>query len=118
MSNIDLTGQKFGRLTVIDRADDYVPPSGSKRPMWNCLCDCGSLVKIRQSSLINNESKSCGCLQKELLSQRVSKHHDAGTRLYAIWDSMRQRCKDAGANDTLSKPQIGQLVDLLDTYLQ
>lgn len=42
----------------------------------------------------SGDTKSCGCLQKEGVSQRFSKHHGFGTRLYAIWDSMRQRCNN------------------------
>lgn len=90
----NLVGQKFGRLKVISRAEDNVSKSGYRTVMWNCICDCGNQVTVRGKSLKNGDSKSCGCLQKELISQRASKHHGVGTRLYAIWDSMRQRCNN------------------------
>lgn len=91
----DLIGKRFGRLTVIERAPDYITPSdGRHRRVWRCQCDCGNIKDIRETCLKSGESKSCGCLFKETMSKIHSKHHEAGTRtrLYAIWDSMRQRC--------------------------
>ena len=49
----DLTGQRFGRLTVICRANDFVCSSGRKITMWHCLCDCGTEKDIASTSLIN-----------------------------------------------------------------
>lgn len=39
---IDLTGKRFGRLTVIDRAPDKIGPKGYRETYWNCICDCGN----------------------------------------------------------------------------
>lgn len=90
----DLTGMKFGRLFV-DSLDVEAYNSGvRKKAMWRCVCDCGNVVTVRGSSLTGGISKSCGCLQKEGMSQRASKHHGFGTRLYNIWNSMRQRCNN------------------------
>ena len=47
----DLTGQKFDRLTVIKRIDDYVSPSGHKYVYWFCKCDCGNEVSVISSNL-------------------------------------------------------------------
>lgn len=90
----DLTGMRFGRWTVESRAEDHIAPSGYKTAMWNCICDCGIRKVVRGKSLRNGISKSCGCLQKELLSDRAGKHRGFGTRLYTIWNSMRQRCNN------------------------
>lgn len=62
--------------------------------MWVCRCDCGNTKVVRGKSLTSGVTSSCGCLQKELLSNRASKHHGFGTRLYAVWNSMRQRCNN------------------------
>lgn len=58
----DLTGQKFGRLTVIKRDEQK-----TDRVYWLCQCDCGNpnLVSIRSSNLTSGDTKSCGCLKKE-----------------------------------------------------
>lgn len=61
----DLTGQRFGRWTVVNRADDKKTPKKGYVPMWNCICDCGTLRIVADLSLRYNRSKSCGCLQKE-----------------------------------------------------
>lgn len=90
----NLIGNRYGRLTVVDEADDLVSSSGYHTVRWKCLCDCGTEVIIRGKCLTQGVTKSCGCLQCEQLSKRVSKHHDQGSRLYAIWDSMRQRCNN------------------------
>lgn len=92
MPTNDLTGMKFGRLTVISRAKDIISESGYKTAMWNCVCDCGNTKVVRGKCLTGGVTKSCGCYAKEAVSARKTKHGDAGTRLYAIWDSMRQRC--------------------------
>lgn len=76
------------------RAPDKVLQSGYHEKMWNCICDCGTLKTVRWKSLRGGISKSCGCFQKEELSKRVSKHGGFGTRLYAVWNSMRQRCNN------------------------
>lgn len=84
----DLTGQKFGRLTVIKR----VSPIGQK-VRWLCRCDCGNLKDIAAFELTSGNTKSCGCLQDEARHRRRNPD-GRGTRLYGVWKSMRQRCRD------------------------
>lgn len=62
----DLTGQRFGRLTVVERAEDYVEPkSGRHRARWLCNCDCGNKTIILDCNLMKkNGTKSCGCLRQ------------------------------------------------------
>ena len=67
---IDLTGQKFGRLTVIERAENKIEPSGHQKTQWECKCDCGNVVVVLGDLLRRNVTKSCGCLNSELVSQR------------------------------------------------
>ena len=57
----DLTGQTFGRLTVISRASN----SKVGQCRWNCVCSCGNKVVVQSSSLITGNTKSCGCLSQE-----------------------------------------------------
>lgn len=94
----NLTGNRFGRWTAIDAAEDQITAKGYHNKMWKCMCDCGNIKNVRGKTLTSGVSKSCGCLQKELLSERASKHHGFGTRLYAIWNSMRQRCNNPNHN--------------------
>ena len=50
-------------LTVIGRADNYIMPSGQHQTMWNCICECGSVVCVRGSHLKDGFTKSCGCVK-------------------------------------------------------
>lgn len=86
----DLTGQRFGRLVVIDRAgSDY-----QKRATWKCCCDCGCKIVVPSSRLTNGETKSCGCFRRELArDKRTFRHGKSQTRLYRVWSSAIQRCE-------------------------
>lgn len=91
---IDLTGKKFGHLTVIGQAPSYVlPGKKSTRSMWYCTCDCGSPVKIvRGDHLKSGAVISCGCVGKMNFHESVFKHRQAKTRLYGVWCNMKNRC--------------------------
>ena len=72
----DLTGQKFARLTVIERGEDYVSPKGAHLKQWLCKCDCGNkdTILVISSKLKRGEVKSCGCLKTEdLTGQKFGK---------------------------------------------
>jgi hypothetical protein len=58
---IDLTGNKYGKLLVLERAEDYVSFEGNRYTQWLCRCDCGNECVVRSSSLISNATNSCGC---------------------------------------------------------
>ena len=60
----NITGQKFNRLTVIGRVIDE-----NDHVKWQCQCDCGNIIEVRKDSLTTGHTKSCGCLQKEIVSQ-------------------------------------------------
>ncbi|MBQ8373493.1 MAG: hypothetical protein IJX35_04175 [Candidatus Methanomethylophilaceae archaeon] len=59
----DLTGMRFGRLVVTDRA-----PSRNGHVMWNCVCDCGTRCMVESSNLIFTQ-QSCGCYRRERASE-------------------------------------------------
>ena len=94
----DLTGQKYGRLTVMRKADDYISPKGYTSTCYECLCDCGEITIVRRSDLISGRTKSCGCFRKEvtvinsLNHKPVKKHGKSNDRLYHIWAGMKERC--------------------------
>ena len=69
----NLIGQRFGRWTVIDEAPNKVSKSGKTRSiMWKCKCDCGTVKDVRARALKTGMSTSCGCLQKERVSQALT----------------------------------------------
>ena len=69
-------GQKFNRLTVIKRVDDHIIPCGQHYPKYLCQCVCGNFVEVLGRNLRNGNTQSCGCLQKELLSEKQKKYNN------------------------------------------
>lgn len=61
----DLTGQRFGKLLVLSKAESLKDKSGATRAMWKCECDCGNEVTVRAELLTKGKTKSCGCLKHE-----------------------------------------------------
>ncbi len=88
----DLTGQRFGMLTVISRAEDYVQYSGKRIVQWLCVCDCGTEKVIRGKHLKSGAIVSCGCYGKMKRLDSVTKHGHKGHRLYGVWCNMKNRC--------------------------
>lgn len=84
---IDLTGQRFGRLTVQERAENR-----GERSYWVCGCDCGSIKTVRGSHLLQGLINSCRCIQKEQLDLVNRTHSMAGTVPYRTWRHMKSRC--------------------------
>ena len=62
---MDLTGRRFGRLTVIKLDPDW-DRTVRRIPVWICQCDCGSISKVQSSNLLTQHTQSCGCLKKSL----------------------------------------------------
>lgn len=61
---VDLTGQRFGRLVVLSRGEDYISPSGKHTARWLCRCDCGKELLVLRNSLSRGQ-QSCGCAQRD-----------------------------------------------------
>lgn len=91
---IDLTGEKFGRLTVIERA----PNQKNYQTRWVCRCDCGKEVLVARGNLRSGHTKSCGCFSVETVVKRSKTHGESKTRLYRVWNSMLRRCETPTAN--------------------
>lgn len=98
---IDLTGQRFGKLTVIE----MVGMRRDRRATWKCQCDCGRETTVCGKELRNGDTKSCGCLQKETARKRMEKENTTHgyskrnkvSRLYRIWGGMKERCNTPSA---------------------
>lgn len=84
----DLTGQKFGMLTVIKR----MPNNDNNKVVWLCKCDCGKETVVIGSRLFTGKTKSCGCLIKESTIRRSTKHGFSTTHLYNTRLNMINRC--------------------------
>lgn len=85
---INLTGQRFGRWTVLYQ----VEPNRWRTTRWLCQCDCGKQSVVVGTSLRSGISYSCGCLRNELAKQRFTVHGSRRSRLYKIFHNMKNRC--------------------------
>ena len=99
LPTIDLSGERFGRLTVVHRGEDCIRKNGCHRTTFVCKCDCGNIIQVRASELKNGNTRSCGCLHKEQVGNIHKTHGKTNTRLYSIWLRMRQRCNNPRTAD-------------------
>jgi hypothetical protein len=83
---VDITGQKFGRLTALS----CVGMSEKRSALWLCQCDCGSTKVVPSYYLRSGDTRSCGCWQREGCNHR--KHGQYQTTVYKRWNSMITRC--------------------------
>lgn len=84
----DITGQKFNRLTAIR----FVGKLRKSDNYWEFRCDCGNTIIVPDYSARSGNTKSCGCLQKEIAGARFRTHGQRFTRLYRIWQGVLRRC--------------------------
>ena len=90
----NLEGKIFGRLKV----EKLSAKSKPKKIYWECVCECGNIVTIISSSLISGNTKSCGCLRKELTSSRRSTHKKSFSSEYNTYHHMIKRCYSKNHN--------------------
>ena len=83
----DLTGQRFGSLTVIERAENR-----NGRPYWLCKCDCGTIKEVRGQHLRYGKIVSCGCVGRENCRSSHITHKGTKTRLYFVYRNILNRC--------------------------
>lgn len=91
MRLIDRTGDRYARLTVVER----LPAKSSRdtNARWFCRCDCGRATVAYGGDLERGKVKSCGCLNAE----RIMQHGMSNTHVYAVWQAMLQRCENPKA---------------------
>jgi hypothetical protein len=101
MKLVDLTGEQFGRWTVLMQAESV--KSHGPRVQWLCRCTCGTERPVRACNLRNGVSNSCGCLKRERSRAAHLKHGHCDrrngkvSRAYVCWQGMRARCNNPRA---------------------
>ena len=88
MPLVDLTGNRFGRLVVLELHE----VAKSRGARWLCKCDCGETVLVYRKELRSGDTQSCGCLHREQLAARNTKHGLCGTPEHNTWLHMIARC--------------------------
>lgn len=96
----DLTGMRFGKLTVVSRAANH-PTSG--RVMWNVVCDCGVEKQTQGDGMCSGKTISCGCAGKSRLGKDSRKYQNNEREVYKkewqTWIGMKRRCSDTASDD-------------------
>lgn len=100
----DITGQVFNRLTAISGTNDK-NQHGSY--IWNFSCDCGNNFKCNISDVASGNTKSCGCLSKEILSTMHVTHGMSYTTEYKSWSKIMERCFDENCPEYAKYGAIG-----------
>lgn len=111
MKSADMVGQKYGRLFV----ESFYKDSESGDYFGVCRCDCGQIKNIRLPSLANGHTKSCGCLQREIVAKTMSKHGKYKDKIYSVWVGMLQRCSNKSSNSY--KNYGGRGIKVCDEWL-
>ena len=110
----DLSGKRFGRLSVIefDHMDKF------HTSHWLCKCDCGNVVVVSRGNLIRGRAKSCGCYKRDVQRDLHIKHGEFQSRLHNIWGNMKQRCSNENHTNYNSYGERGISVcdEWLDDY--
>ena len=86
---LDITGQKFGRLTALRYSHT---DAKSKKAVWECACDCGNTHYVTAKDLRSGNTKSCGCTKVERAKMLKYKDGRRSERLYGVWNTMMKRC--------------------------
>lgn len=88
---LNLSGQRFGRLIALE----WVSTNKQGNSEWLCVCDCGKEVIVNSQKLKSGQTKSCGCLSRELTIKRNLggfKYNARKNRIYRIYYGMKTRC--------------------------
>lgn len=95
MAFYDLTGKRYGSLTVIKLAYK----TKDNRNCWLCKCDCGNETIVRSDNLINGHTESCGCLRERTSRKLLTTHGLSETRIYKIYKGMKARTTNENATE-------------------
>lgn len=93
----DLTGNIYGRLTVIGYAGNHGKGAGH----WTCICECKKVTQVISGKLNSGKTKSCGCLSRDMVIERSKTHGLRHTPEYKIYAGIKKRCENP--NDKLFK---------------
>lgn len=88
---VDITGQKFNRLTAISHSGNKNKHNGL---LWNFVCDCGNTIEQEAYPVTSGTTKSCGCYAKEVAGKASVTHGFSGSLEYAVWDKLKARILD------------------------
>ena len=95
---LNLIGEKYGRLTVVERAENM-----GVQTAWRCVCDCGNKITVRTNSLRTGNTRSCGCLHQDSPDKHII-HGLCNHPLYSVWYGIKARCNNPSS---MNYPRYG-----------
>lgn len=110
IKNKDITGQRFDRLTAL-----YKLHNTKNKVKWLCVCDCGNFTETNIYNLNNGHTRSCGCYCKDRTGDTHRDHGLTNSRLFHIWNSMKQRCYNS--NNRKYENYGGRGIKVCDEWL-
>lgn len=102
---IDISSQRFGRLTAVEKTGK----NSGTNIIWRCLCDCGKECLVNTSALRTGKTSSCGCLSKELTKLR-SKKNNYSSSFNALYSLYKGKAKSRGIDFTIDIDSFYKLV--------
>ena len=88
MKPTDISGRRFGRLVAVT----MIGSNHDSKAVWQCACDCGSIIERTGDVLRRGINKSCGCLRREMMAAKQRRHDGRQRKEYSVWNTMKQRC--------------------------
>jgi hypothetical protein len=113
----DLTGQRFGRLTIIGLSSERMTAgNGRTKVTWDALCDCGTAIKASSDHLLSGHTQSCGCYLKERIIETKTTHGRNSRkrkidRTLARYKEMKTRCLNSNRKDYKNYGERGITID-------
>ena len=107
----DLSGQKFNCLAVIEHAGR----NHAGKHIYLCKCDCGKTVILRGEDVKSGNTKSCGCLRRQMTIDKNYKHGYAHTPMYNVWLGIKERCLNP--NNSSYKNYGGRGITICDDWM-
>lgn len=112
----DMIGKKFNRLMVIEECKER---DKNRNKVYKCICDCGNITYVKGTNLRSGHTKSCGCYHNDISKKRIiklsTKHGKSNTKLYNIWQGIKQRC--CYTKHISYKDYGGRGITVCDTWL-
>lgn len=106
----DLTGQRFGTLTVVERSDRYATRGSRKRQLWKCVCDCGEVTYKATDTLTNPDISMCKACAASYAAEKARKNagYQEGTQISRIRDITPESQNLSGVRGVYLNPKTGK----------